>query len=95
MDIENDTGFPHFQFKKVGYYGELFTVVVVSQTFKLSYNNGRCLIADEQSPPVMVDSWYGEPELSSLKTSTDLVIFIVVLMFVARVSGDIQKISGN
>lgn len=73
MDIDNDTGFPHFQFKKVGYYGELFTVVVVSQTFELSYNNGRCLIADEQSPPVMVDSWYGEPELSSLKTSTDLV----------------------
>lgn len=33
MNIENETGFPHFQFEKVGYYGELFTVVVVNQTF--------------------------------------------------------------
>ncbi|EBA5557939.1 DUF2169 family type VI secretion system accessory protein [Salmonella enterica] len=73
MDIDNDTGFPHFQFKKVGYHGELFTVVVVNQTFEFSYNNGHCLVAEDQRPPLMTDSWYGEPERSSLKTATDLI----------------------
>lgn len=73
MDIENDTGFPHFRFEKVGYYGELFTVVVVSQTFEMPYGHGICLVADEQLSPVMTDSWYGEPEYSSLETATDLV----------------------
>ncbi|STP20042.1 Uncharacterized protein conserved in bacteria [Escherichia coli] len=73
MNIENETGFPHFQFEKVGYYGELFTVVVVNQTFDFSYSGGLCLIADEQRLPLMTDSWFGEPESSSLKTATDLV----------------------
>ena len=69
MNIENETGFPHFQFEKVGYYGELFTVVVVNQTFDFSYSGGLCLIADEQRLPLMTDSWFGEPESSSLKTA--------------------------
>lgn len=73
MDITNDTGFPHFQFEKVGYYGELFTVVVVSQTFKISPSSNTCLVANTQRSPVMMDTWHGEPEYSSLKTVTDLV----------------------
>lgn len=56
MNIENETGFPHFQFEKVEYYGELFTVVVVNQTFDFSYSGGLCLIADEQRLPLMTDS---------------------------------------
>jgi hypothetical protein len=36
MNIINNTEFPHFQFEKVGYFGELFSVTMVSQTFDLS-----------------------------------------------------------
>ncbi|MFU2315805.1 DUF2169 family type VI secretion system accessory protein [Rahnella sp. PCH160] len=73
MNIINKTEFPHFQFEKVSYFGELFSVIVVSQTFDLSSDGGICLISEIQRPPVLADSWFGEPEMSSLKTTTDLV----------------------
>lgn len=67
MNIENETGFPHFQFEKVGYYGELFTVVVVNQTFDFSYSGGLCLIADEQRLPLMTDSCSANRKAAVLK----------------------------
>ncbi|AVF36968.1 DUF2169 family type VI secretion system accessory protein [Rahnella sikkimica] len=73
MNITNNTDFPHFQFEKVGYFGELFSVIVVSQTFDLSSDGGICPISEIQRPPVLADTWFGEPEMSSLKTATDLV----------------------
>lgn len=73
MDIINETGFPHFQFEKVGYYGELFTVIAVSQTFDIPPSDGVCSVADKQRPLVMADTWYGEPEFSSLRTVSDLI----------------------
>ena len=73
MNIINNTEFPHFQFEKVGYFGELFSVIVVSQTFDLSNAGGACPKSKVQRPLVLADSWFGEPEMSSLKTTTDLV----------------------
>ncbi len=73
MNIINNTEFPHFQFEKVGYFGELFSVTVVSQTFDLSNAGGACPQSKVQRPLSLADSWFGEPEMSSLKTATDLV----------------------
>lgn len=73
MNITNVTEFPFLQFEKVGYFGELFSVVLVSQTFDLSSDGEVCQIADTQRMPVLADTWFGEPEMSSLKTATDLV----------------------
>ncbi|MFO6300377.1 DUF2169 family type VI secretion system accessory protein [Rahnella selenatireducens] len=73
MNITNNTEFPHIQFEKVGYFGELFSVIVVSQTFDLSSDREVCQIAGIQRMPVLADTWFGEPEMSSLKTATDLV----------------------
>jgi hypothetical protein len=73
MNIINNTEFPHFQFEKVGYFGELFSVTVVSQTFDLSNAGGACPKSKVQRPLILADSWFGEPEMSSLKTVTDLV----------------------
>ncbi|QLK59752.1 DUF2169 domain-containing protein [Enterobacteriaceae bacterium Kacie_13] len=73
MNIINNTEFPHFQFEKVGYFGELFSVIAVSQTFDLLHDRGACLLSDVQRPLVLADSWFGAPELSSLKTATDLI----------------------
>lgn len=73
MDIVNETGFPYFQFEKVGHYGELFTVIAVSQTFDIPESDGICSVAGKQRPLVMADSWYGEPEFSSLRTVSDFI----------------------
>lgn len=73
MNIINNTEFPHLQFEKVGYFGELFSVIVVSQTCNLLNEQSACPISQVQRPPVLADSWLGEPEMSSLKTATDLV----------------------
>jgi hypothetical protein len=73
MDIVNETGFPYFQFEKVGYYGELFNVIAVSQTFDIPKSDGICSVADKQCALVKADTWYGEPELSSLRTVSDFI----------------------
>ncbi len=73
MNIINNTEFPHLQFEKVGYFGELFSVIVVSQTCNLLNEQSACPISQVHRPPVLADSWLGEPEMSSLKTATDLV----------------------
>ncbi|MEW7311334.1 DUF2169 domain-containing protein [Buttiauxella gaviniae] len=73
MDLVNKTGFPYFQFEKIGHYGELFTVIAVSQTFDIPKLDGVCPVADKQRPLVMADTWFGEPEFSSLRTVSDFI----------------------
>lgn len=73
MEIINKTEFPHFHYEKLGYYGELFSIITLSQTFNIPQHDGVCFQAVTQNEVVMADTWHGEPEVSSLRTVSDLV----------------------
>ena len=74
IDIENHTPFPCLAFEKYGRYGVLFDVIAFRMTLRLK-NGYYADLADRQAGLVMADEYYGEPETSSLKYETDLVLY--------------------
>jgi hypothetical protein len=74
IELENHTPFPALVFEKLGYRGKHFDVLAIHGTFRLKTDGTRADLASEQSPLVMADTYWGEPETSSLKFETDLVI---------------------
>ncbi|ECD9612237.1 DUF2169 domain-containing protein [Salmonella enterica subsp. salamae] len=73
IDIKNHTPFPCLAFEKYGRYGVRFDVITFKMTFRLK-NGYYADLADRQAGLVMADEYYGEPETSSLKYETDLVL---------------------
>ncbi|EHL1440696.1 DUF2169 family type VI secretion system accessory protein [Escherichia sp. HH26CH] len=73
IDVENHTPFPCLAFEKYGRYGVRFDVITFKMTFRLK-NGYYADLADRQAGLVMADEYYGEPETSSLKYETDLVL---------------------
>lgn len=74
IQVENHTPFPLLAFEKYGRYGILFDVIALRMTFRLK-NGHYADLADRQEGLVMADEYYGDPETSSLKCETDLVLY--------------------
>ncbi|MFU2146155.1 DUF2169 domain-containing protein [Hafnia paralvei] len=74
IQVENHTPFPAIAFEKHGRLGYVFDVIAFRMTFRLK-NGYYADLADEQAELVMADEYYGEPETSSLKYETDLVLY--------------------
>lgn len=75
IELENYTPFPHMAFEKYGVYGVLFDVVAFRGTFRLKGNGLLADLSEEQRPLVVADEYYGDPQTSSLKCETDLVLY--------------------
>jgi len=74
IELENHSPFPHFLYEKTGYRGKPFDVLAIKGTFRLKTDLSIADVDEDQSPPVMADVYWGEPETSSLKFETDLII---------------------
>lgn len=74
IQIENHTPFPVMAFEKHGRHGYVFDVIAFRMTFRLK-NGYYADLADEQDELIMADEYYGEPETSSLKYETELVLY--------------------
>jgi hypothetical protein len=74
IEVENHSPFPHLAFEKSGYLGKSFDVLAIKGTFRLNADGARATPVEDQRPLVMADTYWGEPETSSLKVETDLVI---------------------
>lgn len=73
VHVINQTPFPHFAFRKLGYRGEHWFTVVVRVTCDIDPVTGQCSFSDEQQPVIMADRYRNNPENSSLLTETDLI----------------------
>ena len=74
IQVENHTPFPVMAFEKHGRLGYIFDVIAFRMTFRLK-NGYYADLADEQAALITADEYYGEPETSSLKSETDLVVY--------------------
>ena len=74
IQVENHTPFPVIAFEKHGRAGHIFDVIAFKMTFRLK-NGYYADLDDEQAGLIMADEYYGEPETSSLKYETDLVLY--------------------
>lgn len=74
IEIENHTPFPLMAFEKYGSYGLIFDVIAFRMTLRLR-NGHYADLANQQNGLVMADDYYGDPERSSLKYETDLVLY--------------------
>lgn len=73
MELQNLSAFPHFVCEKHGRKDEVFDIVAVRGTFDL-VANGPAKASAQQLPVCLADSYYGEPESSSLRAESDLAI---------------------
>jgi hypothetical protein len=74
IEVENHSPFPHFLFEKTGYRGKPFDVLAIKATFRLKTDGSPADLEQKQSPLIMADVYWGNPETSSLKFETDLII---------------------
>lgn len=72
--MENHTPFPLMAFEKYGTHGLIFDVIAFRMTLRLK-NGHYADLASEQGGLVMADEYYGDPERTSLKYETDLVLY--------------------
>jgi hypothetical protein len=75
IELQNYTPFPHMTFEKYGVYGALFDVIVFRGTFRLKGGGLLADLAEDQRPLVMADEYHDDPQTSSLKFETDLVLY--------------------
>ena len=73
MEVQNLSAFPHFACEKHGRKGEVFDIIAVRGTFDL-VADGPAKPSDQQLPVCLADTYYGEPESSSLRAESDLAI---------------------
>ena len=74
MSVDNRTPFPALAFRQYNLEGELAGIVVARGTFKLT-DGGPLLIAEEQYPLVMSDTYEGDPHKTQQLACTDLAPF--------------------
>ncbi|KAB0677368.1 DUF2169 family type VI secretion system accessory protein [Aureimonas leprariae] len=74
MSVDNRTPFPAIAFRQFNMVGDLLGVVSVRGTFRLS-DGGPLVLADEQYPLVMSDTYEGDPHRTPQMAQTDLVPF--------------------
>jgi hypothetical protein len=74
MSVDNRTPFPALAFRQYNLEGELAGIVVARGTFRLT-NNGPLMIAEEQHPLVMSDTYEGDPHKTPQLACTDLAPF--------------------
>ncbi|MDK2126010.1 DUF2169 family type VI secretion system accessory protein [Parachitinimonas caeni] len=80
MEFSNLTPFPAMNFAALDQNDNGFEVVVARFTFDLQMIDpaqglARLVLADEQSPLLMEDQYYGEPNVSTLRAESDLAPF--------------------
>lgn len=74
IEINNHTPFPLMAFEKYGSHGLIFDVIAFRMTLRLK-NGHYADLANEQAGLTTADEYYGDPERTSLKYETDLVLY--------------------
>jgi hypothetical protein len=74
MDYLNSTPFPSIAFESVDGNGEPFHVAVLGVTYVIE-SDGQLTRAPEQSPLMMADEFYGEPNKSTVRRESDMAPF--------------------
>jgi hypothetical protein len=72
MDVDNTTPYPAFVFTRLGPSGGFLQVCVVRATFEI-VEFGEVIQSKEQSPVLLADTHYGDPQGSSMREESDLV----------------------
>ena len=73
MEFRNFTAFPALAFEGIDQRGEPFHVVALRQTFRLG--SGRPILADDQDPLRLTDTYFGEVGHSAVREESDLCQF--------------------
>ncbi len=71
MEYRNLTQFPSLAYEAVDQYDQEFHVAVMRITMEIG-KDGALIIAEEQTPLVLTDEYYGELNKSSVKQESDL-----------------------